>query len=298
MKPGQYFVLQFDFSGTNARVDPEKADQSLIKCLNSSIKTFYGTYAAYFDKDFTDLCQDIDSSEPSISLKECALTVQEAIKRDPSIRGIYVLVDEYDAFPNNYINAVGGIKFDWEDTQVSRTLKSFWGTLKSLATEGFIQRMFITGISPLSVSAFASSFNMTRNLSFHKDLAGLCGLTHEDVEDALMGIYKDPEACKDFLSEMRKSFNGYHFCYDEKVNSVYNTETCLAYLQCRIEKESPETRDPPNSEVSSQFLNKCAASASLLRDFEEALEYEENGDFKALENSGFRTAFTMDDLVC
>ncbi len=68
-----------------------------------------------------------------------------------------------------------------------------------------------------------------RNLSFNRALSGLCCLTHSDLEDAVKGIYKESESCNDFLSEMTKSFNGYHFCNDESVETVYNTESCLAY---------------------------------------------------------------------
>jgi len=80
------------------------------------------------------------------------------------------------------------------------------------------------------------------------------------LEDAVKGIYKESESCNDFLSEMTKSFNGYHFCNDESVETVYNTESCLAYLQCLIEGTSPEAYDPENSEVSEQFLRIFAAS--------------------------------------
>ena len=123
----------------------------------------------------------------------------------------------------------------------------------------------------------------------------LCGLTYSDLEDALKGIYKDPEAYNGFLSEMTKFFNGYHFCKDETVETVYNTETCLAYLQCLIEKVEPETQDPQNSEVSEQFLRRFAASAP--RDFEKALECDEKGSFTPLAYGRFKSEFTLRDLV-
>src|SRR5439155_11190857 len=116
----------------------------------------------------------------------------------------------------------------------------------------------LSTISPLSLSGVCSGFNVARNLSFDRDLAGLCGLTYSDLEDALKGIYKDPEAYNGFLSEMTKFFNGYHFCKDETVETVYNTETCLAYLQRLIERKTPETQDPENSEVSEEFLRRFA----------------------------------------
>ena len=304
VEPGQYFVLKFDFSQINPHPDLTEANETLIKFLNCSLETFYGRYTAYLGGNFTELCQGIDSKRPNLSLEECCRSVQRAIKNDEQlagIEGIYVLVDEYDAFPNNYLDppkTAGEPKIAWEDTAVGRTFKYFWATIKSLGAEGIIRRIFITGISPLSLSTLGSAFNVTRNVSFHRDLAGLCGLTYSDLEGALMGIYKDREACYDFLSEMTKFFNGYHFCKGKTVETVYNTETCLAYLQRRIKGKTPETRDPQNSEVSEQFLRRFAASSPVIGDFEKALECDEKGSFTPLEYVRFRPQFTLRDLVC
>ncbi|RPB21818.1 hypothetical protein L211DRAFT_851052 [Terfezia boudieri ATCC MYA-4762] len=95
---------------------------------------------------------------------------------------------------------------------------------------------------------------------------------------------------------MTEFFNGYHFCQDETVNTVYNTETCLAYLQCRIEGVTPETEDPENSEVSEEFLRRFATSAPAIRDFEKALEYDEKGNFMPIEYSNFKLQLTLRDL--
>jgi Predicted AAA-ATPase len=304
VEPGQYFVLKFDFSKINPNPDLVEANKALLKFLNSSLETFYRTYTAYLGGNFADLCQKIDINEPNLSLQRCAELVQDAIKQDerlPSIEGIYVLVGEYDAFLNNYLEppeTVTGPKIAWDDAAAGRTFKSFWATIKSLGTEGIIRRIFITGISPLSLSSLGSAFNVTRNLSFHRDLAGLCGLTYSDLEDALKRICEDPEDCNHFLLEMTKCFNGYHFCNNETVETVYNTETCLAYLQCCIERVRPETEDPENSEVSEQFLRRFAASAPVIRDFEEALKRDENGHFIPLEYGRFKPEFTLQDLVC
>jgi len=226
VKPGQYFVLKFDFSKINPNPDLTKAHEALIQMLNSSIKRFYKEYTAYLGGNSEALCQGINSDNPTVSLDRCVHSVRRAMQNDEQlagIEGVYVLVDEYDAFPNNYLEppkTAGGPKIAWEDTAVGRTFKSFWATIKSLGTDGIIQRVFITGISPLSLSVLGSGFNVVRNVSFDRDLAGLCGLTYSDLEDALKGIHEDPEACNGFLSEMTKLFNGYHFCEDEAVDDV------------------------------------------------------------------------------
>jgi len=186
--PGQYFVLKFDLSQINPYLDLKKADEALIDILNSSFEDFYETYAAYLGRSYAYLCQTINHKQPIMSLRNCARLVRNAIKRLKGIEGIYVLVDEYDALPNNYLKppkTVSEPNITWEDTQLGRTFKSFWATMKVLGIEGSIQKTFIMGISPLSLSALSSVFNVVRNLSFSKELAGLCGLTYSDLEDAL-----------------------------------------------------------------------------------------------------------------
>ena len=206
-----------------------------------------------------------------------------------------MLVDEYDTFTNDYLEPYNNTHL--VGTAVERTFKSFWSTIKSLGGE-FIRRVFITGISPLSLSSVGSSFNVLTNLSFDKDLASLCGLTHSDLKDALKQMNKEPAECSRILSDMTESFNGYHFCNDETVNTVYNTETCLANLQRLIQGKTPNLEDPENSEISEQFLRGLASSAPAIRDFEKATKLDENGKFTPLKYDEFKKQLTLRDLVC
>ena len=106
--------------------------------------------------------------------------------------------------------------------------------MKSLLDTG-ISRVFITGISPLSLTDVGRGFNVAKNLSFQREMAGLCGLTRTDIEASLREICgSDHEACQKHLSTMTKCLDGYHFCDKEKVETVYNTQTCLDFLQVRF----------------------------------------------------------------
>ena len=296
--------MKFDFSKIDPSPDLTEAKAALTEFLNESIGAFYDTYAAYLSENYDDLRQNIHSSKPNISLEQCCRLVQRAIMSNDQlagIEGIYVLVDEYDAFPNNYLTqhmTAKGHNIDWEDTAVGRTFRSFWATTKSLATDSIIRRIFITGISPLSLSGVGSGFNVGRNLSFDKRLAGLCGLTRSDLEDALKRICENPADCDRYLSEMTSYYNGYHFCMDEKVGTVFNTQTCLGYLQCRIEGDCPNLVDPENSEISEDALQMFAASPSAVQDFETAMRHEKHGRHIPFEYGLFRLNFTLHDLVC
>ena len=147
------------------------------------------------------------------------------------ISKIYLLVDEYDTFSNAYLEPHSNVT--WEGTAAEATFKSFWSTVKSFLgpTKG-ISRTFITGILPLSLTNISSGFSGARNISSDKKAAGLCGLTRTDIEAALKEICGlDTNAYTHHLSVMTKYYNGYHFCNKETVETVYNTETCLDYLQ-------------------------------------------------------------------
>jgi hypothetical protein len=167
-----------------------------------------------------------------------------------------------------------------------------------LGGDGFIRRVFITGISPLSLSSVGSSFNILSNVSFDRDLSGLCGLTTPDVEDALKKICMEPYDRDLVLSEMIESFNGYHFCKSEIVKSVFNTETCLAYLQRLIQGKTPDVEDPENSEISEHFLRALASSAPVIADFEKATKLDKHYNYTPLEYKNFKTQLTLRDLVC
>jgi len=196
-KPGRYFVLKFDFSEIHCSSDLEKANQNLITSLNEQIAYFYEEYAEYLGEDISVLRESIHGS-PITNLQRCVLFVRRALslaqqkgnEKLATVRGIYLFVDEYDSFANNYLeppnNAQPHAVF-WNDTEVGRTFRSFWSTVKSLCLKG-IRKIFITGISPLSLSDVGSAFNIARNVSFEPDLAGLCGLTYSDLKDTLMEI--------------------------------------------------------------------------------------------------------------
>jgi hypothetical protein len=86
----------------------------------------------------------------------------------------------------------------------------------------------------------ASGFNVARNLSSEKNVVGLCGLTRADIEAALEKVYcSDTNAYKKHLQEMITCLNGYHFCNTKRLETIYNTDTCLAYLRSLMEGEIP-----------------------------------------------------------
>jgi hypothetical protein len=292
--------LKFDFSTTSRSSNIEEAAQLLRNSINQSLQDFYETYSTYLGEDANKLSRDIILKDPIDNLKDCVRLVKRVLsnrrnKQLAGVHGIHLLVDEYDAVTNDFLEHYN---IPYDGSAIERVFKSFWSTIKSMlpATNG-IRKAFITGIAPLSFTGLSGGFNAARNLSFHVSVAGLCGLTRADIEAALEKLCdSDIDAYKKHLQDMTTYLNGYHFCNQKTLETIYNTETCLAYFQSLKEGVPPEARDPANSEVSQQFLRKFSASSSAIEDFETGLKRDEKGDFVPFEYNILKQNFTLKDL--
>jgi hypothetical protein len=143
------------------------------------------------------------------------------------------LADEYDAFSNEYLNPDD--KRPWEQlrSDPNSLLKGFWGTVKSNLESQSIAKCFITGVSPLSMADHTSGFNVATYVSWDEELSGLCGLTKEDVLSALKlpSVCKSEDEVRSHFDIMKTYYDGYNFAEMSQEPHVFNTNTCLEYLQ-------------------------------------------------------------------
>ena len=288
---------------TDCGLNVKEAGQCLKDSIADSLLDFYHTYSMYLGEDADKLSRNIDPKKPVQNLKHCVQLVRKTLSNGPKkrheqlagVQGIYLLVDEYDTFTNEFIQSYN---ITWNGSAIERVFRSFWSTIKGLlsATNG-IRKAFITGIAPLSLAGIGSGFNVAKNLSSSANVAGLCGLTRADIEAALEKVCgSDVDAYKTHLQDMTMHLNGYHFCNHKTLETVYNTDTCLAYLQDVMKGNMPNARDPMNSEVSQQFLRIFAASPCAIADFETGLRRDEKGDFIPFKYDKLEQNFTLTGL--
>ncbi len=107
---------------------------------------------------------------------------------------------------------------------------------------GGLERLFITGVSPVTMDDVTSGFNIGTNLSLEPAFNEMLGFTSAEVR-RLVERYRDHGAFSQdidtALGIMREWYDGYRFA-EEAETDLYNTDMVLYYLQ----KSLPNRRVP------------------------------------------------------
>ena len=160
-------------------------------------------------------------------------------------RGIplYVLIDEYDNFANTVLAHHGEQAYQ-SFTHGGGFYRNFFATLKEGAghSGGGLERMFITGVSPITMDDVTSGFNIGRNISLEPEFNDMLGFTEEEVQE-LLEMYRDygvfNQEVEAALDVMREWYNGYRFAEDAE-GDLYNTDMVLYFLN----ESMPNKRGP------------------------------------------------------
>jgi len=205
-----YYVLQFDFSGIRAD-SPEIMEESFTRRVHNSLLRFCKTY-------HLDIMLEMNS--PEIELFE--LFTQFQIHCNGKI---YVIIDEYDHFANELLGAKPDVfeKIVGKDGFVRK-----WYEVLKLETKTIVERIFITGISPITVDSLTSGFSISTNFSMRSTFNEMIGFTTAEVEQLIKETLpeKDPAELMDTITNY---YNGYLFSEDGKMR-MFNSNMVLYYL--------------------------------------------------------------------
>jgi hypothetical protein len=124
------------------------------------------------------------------------------------------------------------------------TIKTFFKAVKEGAEGRGIDRVFLTGVSPVVLSDITSGYNVAENLSQRPWLHDLCGFTEGELRAALEAVAVahplDPGQTDTALTLMRDFYNGYRFSL-RREERLYNPTLALYFLKRLAEDgEYPE----------------------------------------------------------
>ena len=169
---GKYLVLKFDFSAVKKDVSKVQEDFDYKASLRCD--TFARRYGSILPK----------------GLDERILKAPDIGKKFAEIMGglwgtdlgVYVIIDEYDNFTNTILAQ------DGQDAYARLChgdgfFKQFFADLKTMTNDidAPLKRLFITGVSPVTMDDVTSGFNIGTNISLRPQFADFTGFRHEDI---------------------------------------------------------------------------------------------------------------------
>ena len=217
-----YLVLGFNFSQVNPQLD--KVEASFNGHTDNCFFFFGKKYREVLDEDYFRMMEQHGEAYQKL----------EFLLKYVAYKGlkVYILIDEYDNFTNTILSAEGPEKYH-ELTHGGGFFRFFFSILKGAAdqVDSGIARMFITGVSPVTMDDVTSGFNIGTNISQNPLFNELTGFTEAQVVDILkyyesFGM-KVPEGALDLASEW---YDRYLFSQGAE-ESLYNTDMVLYFVQ-------------------------------------------------------------------
>lgn len=221
---GKYLVLYFNFSAVRGLgEDLEKNFNSYAKI---QMEGFADQYASYFEPGFPKEIRELETAASQLNFigKRAAM----------SGLSIYLLIDEYDNFTNTILSSEGNNVYR-ALTHDSGFYRGFFNIVKSITTgpEAPVKRMFITGVSPVTLDDVTSGFNIGTNITTNRKFNGMVGFSESELYEMLSyynaeGMLPDP--IDEVTRMMKPWYDNYCFAKECIGQTMYNSDMVLYFL--------------------------------------------------------------------
>ena len=219
-KRNSYFVMKFNFSGLDTS-DVESFKVSFTESIRSEIDSFLIDHRDIF-KNVPDLQKTLYQSSTVRAYMEFAFNLIKSYGKKA-----YVIVDEYDHFANDIIAKRTPLsKNQYQESIWANSItKDFYETLK-IASESVVDKIFVTGITPVMLDDLTSGFNISNNLSLELEYNEILGLTRPEVEWVMDQAGLDRSLINVNIEQM---YDGYLF-NKQAVNKLFNSTMIFYYF--------------------------------------------------------------------
>ena len=208
-----YCILRFNFSG----IDTE-TEASTIRGFKNEVASSIEVFIHRYNLDF--YVNNEDDAENILNNLFKAFYVQKSQDK------IYVIIDEYDHFANELL----GFYPERFRTLVSKNGKvRKWYEILKKGTETVVDRIFITGVAPITLDSLTSGFNIGKDISQDEDYNDMMGFTKEELVGILNNQEISMEEQTKILPIMKENYDGYRFSLNAE-NQIYNSNMCLYFL--------------------------------------------------------------------
>ena len=213
-----YHILRFNFSGISTNT-VEEAIKGFREKVDLGIDRFVNNYGIDF------------YNNPEQSTEGVLGSIFEAFRNQKPKEKIYVIIDEYDHFANELL----GFKTDEFKNLVAKNGKiRKWYEILKEGTESVVDRIFITGVAPITLDSTTSGFNIARDITKDINFNDMLGFCKDDVKYLMTELEIDERMQDKLLPIIKTNYDGYIFSnkIKEDLNKykIYNSNMTLYFL--------------------------------------------------------------------
>ncbi len=245
---GKYQILHLDFSYVGGSI--EKLEENFNMYLRVKLDGFMRVYQEFYLADFKEKFFKSDSATEKLAL----LQDETATKGIP----LYLIIDEYDNFTNTVLNEQGENVY-WAITHADGFYRDVFKKFK-----GMFERIFITGVSPVTLDDVTSGFNIGWHISTKPEFNQMLGFSQEEVRK-MFAYYKEVggiPATSDIeamIDEMKPWYDNY--CFSKKAletqSKVFNCDMVIYYLRNYMDYgQAPDQMIDPNTKTDYNKMKK------------------------------------------
>lgn len=220
----KYHILRFNFSGIDTTTE-EGTIKGFKNEVLSSIQVFIEKYKIEFYVNWEQEAENVLDN----------LIKAFYIQRNEE--KIYVIIDEYDHFANELL---GFAPNRFKDLVSKNGKVRKWYEILKKGTETVIDRIFITGVAPITLDSLTSGFNIGKDITQDVRFNEMMGFTQEELIEILDRQEISKEEQEKILPIMKENYDGYKFSIGAE-KQIYNSNMCLYFLtEYTWSREIPE----------------------------------------------------------
>lgn len=249
-----YLIIHLNFAEVDAGID--NYQNGLDVHCNIMFNSFFNQYAHLLPPDAKEgLNREIGAIG---QLRYLCQVCKEANQK------IYLFIDEYDNFTNTILANEEHLERYRNQTHGEGYLRRFFNTIKGAAGSA-LGRVFVTGVSPVTMDDLTSGFNIGTNYSLTPQFNEMTGFTEEEVRE-MLGYYSSVlpfnHTVDELITVMKPWYDNYCFAVKKYgKTTMYNSVMVLYFLDNYIRNEY----DIPDSMVESNVRTDYSKLRMLIR---------------------------------
>ena len=263
-----YLIIDLNFAIVVGGLDNYK--RGLDEYCNTQFNYFADVYSELLPPDTK---EGLNQKEDAINQLNYLCTQCEKTGQK-----IYLFIDEYDHFTNQILaNKQHETRYR-EQTHGEGYLRKFFDTINGAAGKT-LGRVFVTGVSPVTMDDLTSGFNIGTNYSLAPEFNEMTGFTEEEVREMLeyyASVLPFHHTVDELIQVMKPWFDNY--CFSIKrlgKTTMYNSIMVLNFIDnyIRNDYEIPEKMVETNIRIDYDKMRmlirhdkEFAHDASIIQD--------------------------------